>query len=92
MKTTVKWPPLLALVAVAAAAVAAWLLLPELVAMQIGMDGNPSNVMPKPFAVAVPLIIGLWGAWELKKEVGGKGILLAALGVLMPIFMIWFNR
>lgn len=55
------WPFLLVIPLIAAAA-AGWFLLPEELVMQIGVDGQPSNVMPKLFGLLIPPAVGLIGA------------------------------
>ncbi len=55
------WPFLLVLPLIAGAA-AGWFLLPDQLIMQIGMDGQPSNVMPKLFGLLIPPAVGLIGA------------------------------
>ena len=55
------WPFLLAIPLIAAAAVG-WFVLPEELVMQIGVDGRPSNIMPKLFGLLIPPAVGLVGA------------------------------
>ena len=51
------WPFLLT-IPLAAASVVGWFILPEELVMQIGVDGQPSSVMPKLFGLLIPW---LWG-------------------------------
>ena len=54
------WPFLLAIPLIAAA-VAGWFVLPEELVMQIGVDGRPSNIMPKLFGLLIPRRWDWWG-------------------------------
>ena len=55
------WPFLL-MIPLLTAAVAGWFLLPDQLVMQIGVDGQPSNVMPKLFGLLIPVAVGAIGA------------------------------
>lgn len=92
MKTSQKILMIVLLLAVLGMAVAQWLLLPELVMMQVDLQGNAGNAMPKLAAVALPLVIGLAGVWMMRTKPDGKAIILAAAGVLIPIFTLYMNR
>ncbi len=82
-------------IAAAALAVYSYMILPDTVAVQIGVDGQVSNTMPKLFAVALPLVITLGGCGVTvfgKKESKGKGIVLSVVGIGVMIVTILFNR
>lgn len=82
-------------IAAAALAVYSYMILPDTVAVQIGVDGQVSNTMPKLFAVALPLVITLGGCGVTvfgKKETKGKGIVLSVVGIGVMIVTILFNR
>lgn len=55
------WPFLL-VIPLLTAAVAGWFLLPDRLVMQIGVDGQPGNVMPKLFGLLIPVAVGAIGA------------------------------
>ena len=55
------WPFLL-VIPLAAASIAGWFVLPDELVMQIGVDGQPSNIMPKLFGLLIPPAVGLIGA------------------------------
>lgn len=42
--------------------VISWLLLPDIVAVQVGVDGKITNTMPKVLAVSIPLGVSLVGS------------------------------
>ena len=42
--------------------VISWLLLPDVVAVQVGFDGQITNTMPKILAVAIPLAVSVVGS------------------------------
>lgn len=72
-------------------AVVGWMILPDQVAMQIGMDGGLQNYMPKPMAMLLMLVlqavmIGLYRS-------GGRAAHLAAAVVVLvlPLFTFWMN-
>lgn len=43
-----RWWPWLLVLPTLAVSVAGWFLLPDELVVQIGLDGQPSNVLPKP--------------------------------------------
>jgi hypothetical protein len=55
------WPFLLVIPLIAAAA-AGWFLLPDELVMQVGLDGQPSRMMPKLAGLLVPVAVGAVGA------------------------------
>ena len=65
-----RWWPWLLVLPTLAVSVAGWFLLPDELVVQIGLDGQPSNVLPKPAGLLIPLGLGgagsvsglLWGA------------------------------
>lgn len=61
MKKKRFWPFLL-MIPLLTAAVAGGFLLPDQLVMQIGVDGQPSNVMPKLFGLLIPVAVGAIGA------------------------------
>lgn len=82
-------------IAAAALAVYSYMILPDTVAVQIGVDGQVSNTMPKLFAVILPLVITLGGCGVTvfgKKESKVKGIVLSVVGIGVMIVTILFNR
>lgn len=82
-------------IAAAALAVYSYMILPDTVAVQIGVDGQVSNTMPKLLAVTLPLVITLGGCGVTvfgKKESKVKGIVLSVVGIGVMIVTILFNR
>lgn len=76
-------------------AVAGWFLLPDRVTVQIGLDGKPSNTMPKLPAVSIPALISvIGGIIGLKGEsnTNKKGIVLLCLGIILEVITILVNR
>ena len=75
--------------------VVSWMLLPEVVAVQVGFDGKVSNTMPKVLAVAIPFgvsvvcsIMHLTG----KEEKIGKGFILSVAGIAIMVLSLLINR
>ena len=72
-----------------------WFFLPDVVAVQIGLDGQVSNTMPKALAVAVPLGISVAGS--VMNLTGGdekksKGFLLSLVGLALMALSLLVNR
>ena len=87
------WPFLLA-VPLIAAAVAGWFVLPEELVMQIGVDGRPSNIMPKLFGLLIPPAVGLIGAGfasSQEKEKHLAGFITLAVAFLIAGFTFFMN-
>jgi len=55
-----------------------WSLLPDVVAVQIGFDGQVSNTMPKVFAILLPIAISVIGSIICLKEnqTKSKGVII----------------
>lgn len=76
-------------------AVVSWFVLPDMVVTQFGMDGQPSNYMPKALAILIPLAVAaIGGAFGLTSDEkrAKKGIILSAIGVVVLIVSMIFNR
>lgn len=58
-----RWWPWLLVLPTLAVSVAGWFLLPDELVVQIGLDGQPSNVLPKPAGLLIPLGLGALGAF-----------------------------
>ena len=74
--------------------VLSWFLLPDVVAVQIGMDGQVTNTMPKLLAVVIPLCLSVAGAIMnlTRKENGKKGYILSSAGIAVMVLSLLFNR
>lgn len=75
--------------------VISWLLLPDVVAVQVGVDGKITNTMPKVLAVAIPLGVSVVGsAMNLtgKEENNKKGYTLSGVGIAIMVLSLLFNR
>lgn len=87
--------PIVLLVAAIILGVICFFLLPDVVAVQVGADGQVSNTMPKALAIVIPLVISAAGcAMNLtgKTENEKKGYLLAVLGIVLMVLTLFFNR
>ena len=87
------WPFLLVSPLIAAAA-AGWFLLPDELVVQIGADGQPSNIMAKPFGLMVPIALGIIGAGiaaNTDKEKKLSGFVVLAASVIVTIFTFAWN-
>lgn len=75
--------------------VISWILLPDIVAVQVGFDGQITNTMPKVLAVAIPLGVSVVGsAMNLtgKEETNKKGYILSVAGIAIMVLSLLFNR
>ncbi len=74
--------------------VVSWFLLPDTVVVQIGVDGQASNTMPKVFAVIVPLVISVIGsAMNLNDDTrqNYRGYVLSIVGIAVMVFSLIVN-
>ena len=85
------WPFLLVIPLIAAAA-AGWFLLPDELVLQVGLDGQPSRMMPKLAGLLVPVAVGAVGAGiacgrEQEKRAGGLIVLVVAAVITGVVFV-----
>ena len=74
--------------------VCSWFLLPEVVAVQVGMNGQATNTMPKLMAIVFPLGISAAGSivnLANKEENSVKGFAVAFIGIAAMILTLFFN-
>lgn len=74
--------------------VVSWFVLSATVAVQIGLDGRVSNTMPKPLAIAIPMLISLIGGVigiTSEKPNRAKGAAMVGIGIVMLMIMFFFN-
>jgi uncharacterized membrane protein len=80
----------------AALAVASFILLPDVVTVQLGVDGESSNTMPKLFAILIPAALGVGGALSVlfsknENKNGQKALIVSAVGIVVFVFMLVVN-
>ena len=68
-----------------------FLLLPDVVAMQIQFNGQLGNYMPKYIALVIPLIIELIGTLAYYKENNNKYLVIAVVGIIMAVITLVMN-
>ena len=68
-----------------------FLLLPDVVAMQIQFNGKLGNYMPKYIALVIPLIIELIGTLAYYKENNNKYLVIAVVGIIMAVITLVMN-
>ncbi len=68
-----------------------FLLLPDVVAMQIQFNGQLGNYMPKYIALVIPLIIDLIGTLAYYKENNNKYLVIAVVGIIMAVITLVMN-
>ena len=68
-----------------------FLLLPDVVAMQIQSNGQLVNYMPKYIALVIPLIIELIGTLAYYKENNNKYLVIAVVGIIMAVITLVMN-
>ena len=75
--------------------ICSWFLLPDVVTVQVGMDGRVTNTMPK--LLAILILLGISAAGSVinltdKKENSFKGFVLALVGIAAMLLTLFFNR
>lgn len=68
-----------------------FILLPDVVAMQIQLNGQLGNYMPKYIALVIPLIIELIGTLAYYKENNNKYLVIAIVGIIMAVITLVMN-
>lgn len=68
-----------------------FLLLPDVVAMQIQFNGQLGNYMPKYIALVIPLIIDFIGTLAYYKENNNKYLVIAVVGIIMAVITLVMN-
>lgn len=89
------WISIFSIVIAIVLAICSWFLLPEIVAVQVGADGQVSNTMPKWLAIILPFGISVVGSvmnLNDKTEKNIKGFILAFVGIGIMIWSLFFNR
>ena len=90
-----KWINILLIAAAVALGVYCWLVLPATVAVQVGLDGQATNTMPKLLAVAIPAGLSVAGSVMSLTGRSSKsraGYVLALVGIAVMILTLFFNR
>ena len=87
---------IIGIVVSAALAVLSYILLPDTVAVQLGIDGSTSNTMPKLFAIIIPTALGIGGALSVllsknQNKNWQKSIIVSAVGIVVFVFMLAVN-
>ena len=70
-------------------AAAAFIILPEKLVIQIGFDGKPTNVVAKPIAIMIPVLLSGYGLYKSSKD--EKGFLISAIAIIVMILTFIFN-
>lgn len=83
--------PIILVLAALGLAIAGYILLPDVVAVQIGLDGQVSNAMPKLFAVLLPFALSAITAFMYYKTGKGGHIAASVVGILVIVFELIFN-
>lgn len=74
--------------------ICSWFLLPEVVAVQIGFNGQVSNTLPKLPAILIPLIISVAGSimnLSGKEKKNIKSFVLSFIGIAVMLLSLIFN-
>lgn len=75
--------------------VLSWFLLPDVVAVQVGFDGQVTNTMPKALAVVIPLGLSVVGSvmnLTGKEDKSKKGYILSVIGIAVMLLSLLVNR
>ena len=69
-----------------------YVILPEVLAVQVGFDGSVTNTMPKLLAIGLPLLITIVGSViNIKEDDNRKGLVLAIAGIVVMVITLLFN-
>lgn len=70
-----------------------YMVLPDMVTVQIDMSGNPSNTYPKILAVVLPALLSIGGAigYYFSERKENKYLILSIIGLLISIITLFFN-
>lgn len=74
--------------------ICSWFLLPEVVAVQVGMNGQATNTVPKLLAILIPLGISAAGVvihLTNREENGAKGFVLTLVGMAVMLLTLFIN-
>lgn len=71
-----------------------YMVLPDMVTVQIDISGNPSNIFPKISAVVSPILLSIGGGlgYYFSKEKEKKYLILSVIGLLISVITLIFNR
>ena len=71
-----------------------YMVLPDMVTVQIDISGNPSNIFPKILAVVLPILLSIGGGlgYYFSKEKEKKYLILSVIGLLISVITLIFNR
>ncbi|MGN0968522.1 MAG: DUF1648 domain-containing protein [Oscillospiraceae bacterium] len=75
-------------------AVIEFIVLPDQVVVQIGANGQPSNMLPKPPAIIIPVVISVFGAVRYstgENEAGKKNLLIVIVGYAVALLSLIVN-
>jgi len=73
--------------------VISFIVLPDPIVIQIGMDGKPASTMPKIIGVLLPLVLVVVGAYNHYRPGTSKwrGLILLAVGYILGVFTLVVN-
>lgn len=86
------WPWLL-VIPFLAASTAGWFLLPDELVVQVGADGQPSNMLPKLVGLLVPVALAAFGGSRVCKGAKHRpaGILVLAVAAVVEVLLFAWN-
>ena len=90
-----KWINILLIAAAVALGVYCWLVLPATVAVQVGLDGQATNTLPKMAAIVIPLGLSLVGSLMSltgKEGKNNRGMVLALAGLAVMALSLLLNH
>ncbi|MGM9642130.1 MAG: DUF1648 domain-containing protein [Eubacteriales bacterium] len=71
-----------------------WFVLPDVVVVQIGNNGEATNTMPKLFAVLIPIgMTAVGSAMNIsgKGDMNKKGLIVSAIGIAVAVLTLLLN-
>ena len=88
-----KFAPLAAIAVAVILAIVSYILLPDVVVMQITASGGVGNTMPKLAAVLLPLAVSVAGALlSMTGKRESKNLFISAVGIACALLELVFNQ
>ena len=89
------WLSIVLIVAAVALAGFSWRCLPDVVTVQVGLDGRATNTLPKMAAIVIPLGLSLGGSLmslTAKEGQNNRGMVLALAGLAVMALSLLLNH
>ena len=68
----------------------AFIHLPEQIIIQVGFDGKPTNIVPKPIGLLIPVLLSGYGLFKSRED--KKGYIISIIAIVMLFLTLIFNK